>query len=224
MATPLEIRSPLEPAADRWLALAEIALIFALFVGFLWGGRDVLPGSSTSFIIGMLMLLFVLHRRSGETPFDLGLRGDTFVAAVCWLLPVALAVGASVVAYSIFAETARFPPWPSALRVLATFIGSGILQQYVLLGFFGRRFARVFAAPHLAVLATASVFALLHLPNVFLTVVTFLAGLLCCTVYRRAPNLLASGLMHGLLSFVLSFGLPLEVNDAMRVGAHHIGL
>jgi membrane protease YdiL (CAAX protease family) len=108
--------------------------------------------------------------------------------------------------------------------VLVTFIGSGLLQQYVLLGFFGRRFARIFASPNIAVLATASVFALLHLPNYFLTVVTFLAGLLCCAVYRRAPNLWASGLLHGVLSFVLSFGLPLEVNDAMRVGSHHIAL
>src|SRR5262245_41494622 len=184
MSTPLEIRASLEPAADRWLALSEIALIFGLFVGFLWGGRDLLPGSSSVFIVSMLMLLFVLHRRSGETPYVLGLRGDTFFAALRWLLPIALLVGAAVLVYSVGAQSSRFPPWPSALSVFATFIGSGILQQYVLLGFFGRRFARVFASPHLAVLATASVFALLHLPNVFLTVVTFLAGLLCCTVYR----------------------------------------
>jgi membrane protease YdiL (CAAX protease family) len=224
MSTPLEISSPLAPAADRWTALAEIGLVFALFVGFLWGGRDLLPASSSVFIVSMLMLLFVLHRRAGETPFVLGVRGDTFLAALRWLLPVALGVGSSVIIYSSVAATGRFPSWPSAASVLATFIGSGILQQYVLLGFFGRRFARVFNSPQLAVLATASVFALLHLPNVFLTVVTFLAGLLCCAVYRRAPNLLASGLMHGLLSFVLSFGLPLEVNDAMRVGSHHIAL
>ena len=224
MATPLEIRSPLEPAADRWVALAEVALIFALFVGFLWGGRDLIPASSSVFIVSMLLLLFALHRRAGETPFVLGLRGDTFFAALRWLLPVALVVGTGVIVYSILAETARFPEWPAALSVLLSFIGSGCLQQYVLLGFFGRRLERVFASPHLAVLATASVFALLHLPNMFLTVVTFLAGLLCCAVYRRAPNLLASGIMHGMLSFVLSFGLPLEVNDAMRVGSHHIGL
>jgi membrane protease YdiL (CAAX protease family) len=224
MATPLEIRSPLEPAAERWLALAEVALIFALFVGFLWGGRDLMRASSSVFIVSMLLLLFVLHRRAGETPFMLGLRGDTFFGALRWLLPVVLFVGTGVVVYSIVAETARFPEWPSALGVLLSFIGSGVLQQYVLLGFFGRRLARVFASPYLAVLATASVFALLHLPNPFLTIVTFLAGLLCCAVYRRAPNLLASGIMHGMLSYTLSFGLPLEVNDAMRVGSHHIAL
>jgi membrane protease YdiL (CAAX protease family) len=223
MATPLEIRSPLVPA-DRWFALAEVALIFSLFVGFLWGGRDLIPASSAVFIVSMLMLLFALHRHAGETPFVLGLRSDTFWAALRWLLPVALVVGTGVVIYSMRAETARFPEWPAALGVLLSFIGSGCLQQYVLLGFFGRRFERAFASPHLAVVATASVFALLHLPNLFLTVVTFLAGVLCCAVYRQAPNLLASGIMHGMLSFVLSFGLPLEVNDAMRVGSHHIGL
>lgn len=224
MATPLEIPAPIAPAVDRWFALAEIMLICMLFIGFLWGGRDLLPASSSVFIVSMLMLLFVLHRRAGETPFMLGLRGDTFFAASRWLLPVVLLVGGAVVVYSILAETARYPQWPSAPGVLLTFIGSGFLQQYVLLGFFGRRFTRVFSSPHAAAFATASVFALLHLPNAFLTVVTFLAGLLCCSIYRRAPNLYASGIAHGMLSFALSFGLPLEVNDAMRVGSHHIGL
>jgi membrane protease YdiL (CAAX protease family) len=208
----------------RWHALAEIALIFGLFAGFLWGGRDLLPASSSVFIVTMLMLLFALHRRARETPFILGLRRDTLGAALRWLLPPTLVVASSVVLYSNLADTARFPRWPSVLYVLLNFIGSGLLQQYVLLGFFGRRFARVFASPAVAVLATSCVFSLLHLPNYFLTVVTFLAGLLCCAVYRQAPNLWASGLMHGVLSFVLSFGLPLEVTDAMRVGAHHIPL
>jgi len=224
MSTPLEIASPLEPAAERWTALAEITLIFTLFTGFLWGGRDLIPGSSVAFIASMLVLLFWLHRRSRESAQVLGLRWDTFGAALRLLFPIVISVATVVVIYSMVAATARFPPWPEIPRVLLSFVVSGFLQQYVLLAFFGRRFTRALRSPRYAILASAAVFALLHLPNPFLTVVTFLAGILCATIYQRAPNLFANGLMHGLLSFVLSFGLPLEVNDAMRVGSHHIPL
>jgi membrane protease YdiL (CAAX protease family) len=224
MSIPLQISSPLAPAAQRWNALGEIALVVALFVLFLWGGRDLIPGSSVTFIVGMLVLLCALHRRSGETLAMIGVRWDTFGAALRWLMPITLGVAAAVLFQAVATQSARFPPWPQGASVLLTFIGSGLLQQYVLLGFFGRRFARVFTSQYAVVFATAAVFALLHLPNPFLTPVTFVAGLLCTAIYQRAPNLLASGLMHGMLSFVLSFGLPLAVNDAMRVGAHHIAL
>jgi hypothetical protein len=224
MSTPLEINSPLEPAAQRWNALAEITLIFGLFVGFLWGGRDLIPGGSKVFIVSMLLLLFWLHRRSRESAQALGLRWDTFGAALRSLFPIVISVVSAVVIYSRIAATAHFPPWPALPRVLLSFVVFGFLQQYVLLGFFNRRFARVLHSPRYVILATATTFALLHLPNPFLTVVTFLAGILCTVIYQRAPNLLANGLMHGLLSFVLSCGLPLEVTDAMRVGSHHIAL
>jgi membrane protease YdiL (CAAX protease family) len=224
MSIPIEITSPLEPAAERRTALVEVVLIFSLFNAFLWGGRDLIPGSSAVFIASMLALLFWLHRRSHESARDLGLRWDTFGAALRWLLPIVVSVGALVVLYSIVAARGRFPPWFELPQVLLSFVVSGFLQQYVLLGFFYRRLARLLPSPRYAIVATAAIFALLHLPNTFLTVVTFLAGILCTLIYRRAPNLFASGLMHGLLSFVLSFGLPLEVNDAMRVGSHHIAL
>jgi hypothetical protein len=224
MSTPSEVATPVEPAAERWAALAEVALIFGLFTVFLWGGRDLIPGSSAVFIVSMLVLLFCLHRRSRESARELGLRWDTFSAALRLLFPIVISVATMVIIYSIIADTARFPAWPKIPGVLLSFVVSGFLQQYVLLGFFYRRLARVLHSPSHATLATAAVFAVLHVPNTFLTVVTFLAGILCVMIYRRAPNLFATGLMHGLLSFTLSFGLPLEVNDAMRVGSHHIPL
>ncbi len=224
MSTPIELSPALAPALQRWNALAEIALIFGLFVVYLWGGRDLIRGASTIFVISMLALLYLLHRRTGETPAMLGLRWDTFGAAMRRLLPIMVPVVIVVVTYSLVMDTARFPPWPARISVLLSFIGTGLLQQYVLLGFFARRFTTVFRSAPLVILATASVFAALHLPNVFLTVVTFIAGVLCVVIYQRAPNLFATGITHGVLSFVISLGLPLEVNDAMRVGAHHIPL
>lgn len=223
MATQLEISSPVTPAGERWMALAEIALVFVLFVGFLWGGRDLLPRASVVFTVSMLGLLFWLHRRAGEAPQQLGLRWDTFGAALRWLLPIVLCAAIVLVIYGRFAETARFPSWPRLPMVLLTFVVSGLLQQYVLLAFFARRCARVLSSPQHVILSTAAIFALLHLPNLFLTTVTFVAGILCTVVYRRAPNLFANGLMHGTLSFTISCSLPLEVTDAMRVGSHHIG-
>src|SRR5688500_8325481 len=111
MSTPLEVATPVEPAAERWTALAEVTLIFGLFTVFLWGGRDLIPGSSAVFIVSMLVLLFCLHRRSRESARALGLRWDTFGAALRMLFPIVISVATVVIIYSIIADTARFPAW-----------------------------------------------------------------------------------------------------------------
>ncbi|MGH7844932.1 MAG: lysostaphin resistance A-like protein, partial [Candidatus Binatia bacterium] len=54
-----------------------------------------------------------------------------------------------------------------------------------------------------AVVANALAFGLIHLPHVFLTVLTFFGGLFLGALFLRARNILALGLAHGVLSVLL---------------------
>lgn len=108
----------------------------------------------------------------------------------------------------------------------------GVVQQYVLQGFIYRRVRLLMvdetAFRHIterqiraAILVTAVVFALVHLPNLTLSLLTFAAALLWSWVYERAPNLWALGLSHGLLSLVVMHSLPAWLLQSMSVGYKH---
>jgi membrane protease YdiL (CAAX protease family) len=67
-------------------------------------------------------------------------------------------------------------------------------------------------------LFVASVFALLHLPNPWLTVATFCGGLLWAWAYQREPNLLAAAFSHSVMTVVLVTTVPYSALGGMRVG------
>src|SRR5262249_51125819 len=64
----------------------------------------------------------------------------------------------------------------------------------------------------------ALLFAALHLPNPFLTVVTFVAALTWCRIYDRYPNLVPVTLSHALLTIVVLTALDDTITGRLRVG------
>jgi membrane protease YdiL (CAAX protease family) len=68
----------------------------------------------------------------------------------------------------------------------------------------------------------AGIFAALHLPNPFLTAVTFGAGYCFCVLFRRCPNLFAIGAAHALASSTLYFCLPPAITHLMKVGPGYL--
>lgn len=202
-------------------AVVELLVAVVLIDSFLWFGRKLFPGALVVFAIALLALTWRSHRRAGEGPRDIGFRGDTAVAAALWLVPVILAAAAMAIAVGHHLGSLHALSGAQAMS-LVRFIASGMLQQYLLLGFFFRRGIETMKAPTIAAILTAAVFAALHAPNVFLTAVTFVAGLVSCAVYRRAPNLYVAGVAHGLLAFVLYAVLPASINGGMHVGIEYL--
>jgi membrane protease YdiL (CAAX protease family) len=155
--------------------------------------------------------MLLSHRARGETAREIGWRTDNLREAARLLLPPMSAVALLLVGFGWYAGT-------PALSLLW-----GPLQQYALQGFINRRAQVVFGRGWASVLLTGLLFALFHLPNPWLTLATFAAGVLWAWVYQRAPNLFAVGASHGLLTWVLISSVPPAALHNLRVGFKFFG-
>ena len=157
---------------------------------------------------------------------EIGWRLDNFTAAARLLLPPMLAVSALLVGVGWYAGTLDFGRWEggqSIMGVPGLSLIWGPLQQYALQGFINRRAQIALGRGVLSVLLVALLFALFHLPNPWLTFATFAGGLLWAWVYQRAPNLLAVGLSHSLMTWVMISSVPSGVLHNLRVGFKYFG-
>ncbi len=206
---------------NRALAVWEIISVTTSFLIAAW---IVVPFAANAkwlagFPIGLALALIVIsHRTRMETMRDIGWRLDNFkkaawllalpmIAATCFILTLGWLKG------SLRADKALGWQWLLWLPLW------GLVQQYVLQGFINRRAQIVCGGSNLrSVLLVATIFALLHAPNPVLMLATFTGGILWATVYQRAPNLLALGLSHGLMSMLLASALPSTTLNSLRIG------
>ena len=216
-------------AEDRALAAWEIvaastsALAAEWVVGTLAGrGRLLLLIPVTTAVVLMLLS----HRVRGESASEIGWRLDNFGEAARLLLPPMLVVSALLVGLGWYAGTLDFGRWEggqSILGVPGLSLVWGVLQQYALQGFINRRAQLALGRGALSVLLVGFLFALFHLPNPWLMFATFAGGLLWAYVYQRAPNLLAVGLSHSLMTWVMISSVPAGALHNLRVGFKYFG-
>lgn len=216
-------------AEDRALAAWEIAaastsaLVAEWVVGTLAGrGRLLLLIPITTAVVFML----VSHRVRGESAREVGWRLDNFWEAARLLLPPMLAVSALLVGFGWYAGTldpGRWEGGQSIMGVPGLSLVWGPLQQYALQGFINRRAQVALGRGSLSVLLVGLLFAVFHLPNLWLTFATFAGGLLWAYVYQRAPNILAVGLSHSLMTWVMISCVPPGALHNLRVGFKYLG-
>lgn len=199
--------------------LAEIVAMSGLLTSYIWGWGSTFKGDFTLCVILYAGIGLAAHVRAGERPADIGLRTENLGAAARDALLATMTIGLLLVGAGALFGRLDFPPlalWPPTLR---DGIAWGLLQQYGLLCFYYRRFIELLPRHRDAPLwAASAIFALLHLPNPFLTIATFGAGALSCWLYRRTPNLIVLGVMHGVISFLIVETLPDSITMGMRVG------
>jgi membrane protease YdiL (CAAX protease family) len=169
----------------------------------------------------VLVFMFVSHRVRGETAREVGWRLDNFAAAARLLFALFAAPAALLLAFGWLKgdfDPFRWRGGQSLFGAPALGILWGLLQQYALQGFINRRAQMVWGRGWKSVVVVALVFAALHLPNPWLTLATFAGGLLWAYAYQRAPNLLALGLSHGLMTWALVAAVPPGALNNLRVG------
>ena len=203
---------------ERSLAGWEIASVFISFLITEWivlalGGK-VLAAIP---LIAAFGYILVSHRLHGETLRDLGFRMDNFWPALLLLaIPTVLALVCFLVIGWSAGGWRLSLLWSRPRYLLLPFWA--LAQQYVTQGFINRRAQTVFGKGWKSVLITASIFALLHMPNLNLVWLTLVGGIVWAAIYQIRPNLFALAVSHTLTSMILARALPNIWVNSMRVG------
>ena len=92
-----------------------------------------------------------------------------------------------------------------------------MLQEFILQSFFYTRLEKALGSWR-ALLATAGLFAVAHIPSPVLTVMSFFGALLFCEMFRRYRNIFPLGLIHGAIGLTIAASLPDRILHHMRVG------
>jgi membrane protease YdiL (CAAX protease family) len=187
--------------------------IVATVLAYTWWLAPVTP-RSTAVVAGAIVLLLALVRawRLAPGPFARSLLlTSIFTAAAAAVLVTA---GSSRHRWHTPSLTAA-----DAGLLLLWALGQQFALQITLL-----REAQAASSRTAGILIAAALFASLHVPNPFLTTVTFLAALVWCATYDRHPNLIPLTLSHALLTLIVLSALDDATTGRLRVGAAYVGL
>ena len=180
-------------------------------------GNNAKAYGGLALVLGLLMAVCFL--KDGLGPRRLGIRIDNFLPALSDLLPFLMVFVLAMVSIGLVCGSVRLGDrfW-SMLAVVPPW---ALLQQYMLLAFANHRFRVLLGAGEGATIATAALFAALHLPNPALTVVCGLGGYLWASEYAIRPNLLANAFTHAVASAFLANTLPHSLLRNMVVGYNY---
>jgi len=199
-------------------AMLEVAALGTLVLSYTWNWQGAFPGHAQLVVLLYFGIGLASHLRRGETARQIGVRLDNWRAALRNTLPlVAIALFVPLALGAAF-DTWHFPSWQRALASLPWTIAWGTAQQYGLVCILYRRLLEIVQGPWAATVCAAALFAVFHTPNPLLMVVTLIAGVASCTLYRREPNVFVLGVAHAAVSYVISGAFPLSVTHGMHVG------
>ena len=213
----------LEATGEKRGAWLYLTAMTALILSYLWVWQGTFKGDPLVVVAIFSAIAVSSHKECGETAHDLGFRLDNFWPALktvmVVVLPIVLLMFALGIGLGFFYIR---PPEKLIPRVIALPLSS-LVQQYGLLGFYFRRFRIVNPGVLVPTLAAVSTFALFHMPNIPLTIATFLSGLLACLLYQKVQNLYALAIAHSILSFAVDTAFSGLLVDGMKVGHRALG-
>lgn len=197
----------------RKLVFLEPLLIFSIIMLYIWKLRFVHPWL---WVVALApVLLSHLIRR--ERPPALGFRLDHLGACLRRFGPALLSLAVTLGIAGFLLGTIRPMGWEQVCLGIGLYLPWGLFQQYLMNGYFLKRFETALS-PRSAGMLTAALFSAVHSPNWFLMLVTPVAGYFAIQVYRRYTNLYFLGLAHAVIGFLLFLVVPDSVSHHLNVG------
>jgi membrane protease YdiL (CAAX protease family) len=209
---PAAITRPSQKARD----LTEAALAFLMIESALWTTGPV----QRVLTLAAAAVIFALARESRWTAQEMGFRGLRGKSSFL-LLAIGLVLAALIVSLGLWSGTVHNE---FSMKNVFRCGGYGVwamVQQFIVLGFLFMRFEAVYGTRK-AVLLSAGLFGIAHVPNPVLMPVTLVGGLILCEIYRRTRNLVPLGMVHWLIGVAIAVSVPETVLHRMRVGLGYL--
>jgi hypothetical protein len=199
--------------------------ILAVVLSYTWVIDPIAPGWVTPIPVALVLGLAIGRQLAADRRVrgsgDWGVKPAAFLPAL-WKS----AAFTTAAALGIFLAGSRLGTWRDrrdAWTSLVLLIPWGLGQQFALQTVFLREGEATFGRSAGIVIA-AALFAALHLPNPFLTAMTFAGALAWCWIYDRHPNLLPLALSHALLTLAILYAFDEAMTGHLRVGAAYLSL
>ena len=192
--------------------------ILAVVLSYTWVIEPIAPKSAAA-VAGALVIGLAVWRaiRGG----DWGVKPAALVPAV-WQSAV-ITTAAALAIYLAGSQLGSWRADRAAWTDMLLLIPWGLGQQFVLHTVFLRD-AQSSVGRSAGIVAAAAMFAALHLPNPFLSAMTFAGGLAWCWIYDRHPNLLPLALSHALATLAILRAFDPALTGHLRVGMAYLGL
>jgi membrane protease YdiL (CAAX protease family) len=197
----------------RTLAALEPASLFVFIMGYIWIWRAHHP-YLWIVILACLLLSHVLHREGAR---ELGFGRRSLSECAHRFAPVLAILALVMLAAGLLLNTTRRMAADQAFLALFAYLPWGVLQQYMLNGYFLNRFDRAFS-PRASAWLTAVLFGVAHTPNWFLMAVALVGGWCATQVYRRHRNLYFLGIAHATIGFLLFVTVPDSIGHHLDIG------
>jgi membrane protease YdiL (CAAX protease family) len=190
--------------------------ILAIVLIFTWVLAPIAPPWATA---GAVALVLGLATARAVSAGEWGIRRSALLPALGWsaALTVTGALGIYLAGSLLGTWHDRGDLWTN----LAVLIPWALGQQFALQTVFLREAQATVSRPA-GVWIAALMFAILHLPNPFLTLMTGLGALAWCWIYDRYPNLLPLALSHALLTLAILYAFDDALTGRLRVGLAYL--
>ena len=192
--------------------------ILSTVMAWTWYFEPRAPAEAVLIVVAVVVALAIGHdAKRGRWGFD----WRAFVPA----LTRALGVTLPAVAIFIVAGAAL-----GTLHDRRDFLGSfaalvcwGLAQQWVLQTVILAE-AQRWTSRRAGTWIAAAVFGAIHLPNPFLSALTFVGALIWCRIYDRYPNILPLAISHGLGTLAILYAFDGEITGRLRIGLSYLRL
>lgn len=197
----------------------ELAIVYGLILLALWTPNPVQRGLFWIALCYNFAATFLFRRSDSRS---LGLSSDGLRKSF-WVVVVALAFAAWSFWLAYRLGTLRIPVRINPLDPHTwLYLVWAFVQQFILQDFFLARLLRLLPSKAVAIVASAALFAIAHLPNPVLVPSTLVWGLIACALFVRYHDLYSLAAVHAIFGIGLAMTVPNSLSHQMRVGLGYL--
>jgi len=198
---------------SRWLSLADVVLLPAFILWYIWQLQFTARGTWVIFVVWVGASFLLNH----DTAKTLGWRADNLRPAALQAVAVFAPAAAALLITGLWMGASRHIP-SNLVSVVTTYSAFCLLQQVALNSLVHNRMMSLVKNEWLGAGLTAAIFAACHWPNPVLLPLTFAGGAAMAWMFGRARNIIPLAIGQTVLGLLVAWAFPVSWHHHLRVG------